>query len=229
VFLAFVGAEGVLLPELVDEIQRELARTVWTVVDGDDTPRVRSLGLAGFGTEIVLARFSVPFELAMSAVRRAWVPGDLRLITADLAVEERLFELDVEIRNNVPGTEGWQGDRAWFHGELTDDRAFDPSAYLVAVEEGTGDYVGLVRFWRNPGGPRLGLVGVTRGRRGSVLAAALLHRAMRAASTWGFATFATETARTNRSTRPLLARLGVEPCGRDLLMARSDEGRSAKD
>jgi hypothetical protein len=35
--------------------------------------------------------------------------------------------------------------------------AFNPATYLVAVEEDTGEYIGLVRIWMNRSGPRIGM------------------------------------------------------------------------
>jgi GNAT superfamily N-acetyltransferase len=88
------------------------------------------------------------------------------------------------------------------------------------VEDRSGEYVGLIRIWRNPAGPRLGLVGVRRDHRGSPLAPALLERALTAAETWGHPTFETETSSSNRVVYPRMQRVGAESLGRFFQMVR---------
>ena len=89
-----------------------------------------------------------------------------------------------------------------FHEELTDAPPFDPDGYLVAVDKRTGRYVGLVRFWRNPTGPRLGLLGVLPEFRIPSLAAGLLEAGL---------TGAADQASPKRSTRRSRVRCEVIP------------------
>lgn len=80
----------------------------------------------------------------------------------------------------------------WFHGELAERPPFDPGGYLVGVDEATGAYAGLIRIWRNPAGPRFGMIGAARQYRNTLLAAALLRQALEAAATWGSDMFTAE-------------------------------------
>ena len=192
----------------------DLNRPVHITIDAGDTGTSESLAAAGFVTEVESERFVVQFDAAFRWLRRGSVPSGFHLISADTADRDRLFELDNRLRGFVPGTDGWQGDRRWFDAELNDSPPFDPAGYVVAVHETSGDYAGLIRFWRNRSGPRLGLIGVLPTFRRSTIAAALLRAGLEAASTWGFNTFTTETSTSNRAIYPRLVRLGGTPTGR---------------
>ena len=100
------------------------------------------------------------------------------------------------------------GNRMWFDAELSDSPPFDPSGYIVAVDTSSGALTGLVRFWRNADGPRLGLIGVVPEHRGSGLAAALLKHAAAAACTWGHDAFVAETQSINSAVHPRLSKIG---------------------
>jgi hypothetical protein len=45
------------------------------------------------------------------------------------------------------------------------DPELDPRTYLVAVDQGRGEYIGLVRVWMNRPRPRIGMFGVLRTHR----------------------------------------------------------------
>ncbi len=173
-----------------------------------DTSLVGQLVTAGFDIENTIEHFTVPFDSALSAVSRAHLPARYRLIDVSGADHDRLFNLDNQVRQLVPGTDGWHGNRVWFEDELT-----DPAAYAVAVEAATGDYVGLARMWRNPDGPRFGLIGVLENHRRPSPAPALLGQVLSQAAEWGYPGFTTETALTNGVVHPRLSRIGT-PTGR---------------
>jgi hypothetical protein len=65
-------------------------------------------------------------------------------------------------------------DRQGFRNQTYDAPDFDPATYLVAIEQATGCYAGLVRVWNRPSGPRLGLLAVGGGDRRRGLAIWLL-------------------------------------------------------
>lgn len=159
-------------------------------------------------------RFVVPFDAILRRLERtAWVPTGYAIRSVDDVDEDRAFELDNKGWNLVPGTDGWRGDRVWFGEELRSDE-FDPAAYLIAIEETTVTYAGLLRVWRNPDGSRPGLVAVLPEHRVHSLAAALLKQGLGAASQWGFDTLATETSPQSPATYPRLIRMGSQPVGR---------------
>ncbi|MBT8198757.1 MAG: hypothetical protein KJO84_09705 [Acidimicrobiia bacterium] len=205
VFLRFVGDAEAYGP-LADGVIATLGRRVHAFTRSEEM--LAALERAGFGIENVTEDFAVPFDRALALTSRAWLPSGYSLHRADEVDEDRLFALDNMLRRDVPGSDGWRGNREWFHDELHGDPAFDPSAYLVAQEENSGEYVGLTRIWRNDSGPRLGLIGVRRHHRGSTLAPFMLHRALESAATWGSEVFHTGTSLSNRAVYPKLSRIG---------------------
>lgn len=219
-FLRFVGADPAVHRPLTEAVVATLGRSVYTFVDADDVPAVEALRSAGFEVDLVEEAFRIRFDQVLALVDRAWIPKGLSLHQADEVDEHLLFELDNTIRRDTPGTEGWQGDPRWFHEEFADTPPFDPSAYLVAVDDQSGEYVGLIRVWRNPSGPRLGLIGVVRQHRGTPLAAALLKAALTAASGWGYDSFTAETSLTNGAVYPRLHDLADESLGKFFQMVR---------
>jgi GNAT superfamily N-acetyltransferase len=101
-------------------------------------------------------------------------PAGVELVTADRVEEERLRELDDELRQDVPGSEGWRWVAGGFRAEMA-GADFDPSVYIVAVDG--VDYIGIARVWMRRPVPRLGFVGVSRPYRRRGVALALLSRA----------------------------------------------------
>jgi hypothetical protein len=165
-------------------VREELGRSVYAMVDEADAAHVAALAAAGFATEMVAERFRIRFDEALLLFRKEWVPTWARVESADAFDEQRLFDLDNELRQDVLGSEGWHGNRQWFHDELTVSPPFDPAAYLVAMDQRSGELVGLVRIWRNPDGPRFGMIGIRRSYRSTTIAGGLMRRALLAASTW---------------------------------------------
>ncbi len=217
-FLSVTG-DSAAIPALAGVAGAELGVALHLMAERDDVARVEAARRGGFDVEVEVERFLVRFDDALAMVRRAFVPSGVRLVAVTDVDEEAAFRLDNELRQDVPGTEGWRGDRAWFHAEIHDDEAFDPAAYLVAL--GAEDEpLGLIRFWRNPDLPRLGLIGVRRSHRGGVLAAALLKEGLLAARGWGSEVFATETSLSNRAVHPRLSRLAASREGISLQLVR---------
>ncbi|HUH14346.1 MAG TPA: GNAT family N-acetyltransferase [Gaiellaceae bacterium] len=219
-FLDFACRNPAAYGPLTEAAAEALRCRLHTLVDAAAGDAVAALEAAGFETELVQERFRIRFDRALALVDRAWVPRGFGVRRADEVEEERLFALDNALRRDTPGTDGWQGDRRWFHDELAEAPPFDPRAYLVAIDEGGGEYVGLARIWRNPAGPRFGLLGVLRRYRSTSIAAALLKQALTAASRWGHPTFTTETSPVNRVVYPRMQRLGAESLGRSLQLVR---------
>lgn len=183
---------------------------VHITVDASDTTATNQLIATGFSQTLQTDAFAVPVDLALNRLRRARVPRRFRVMSANDVPAGALSELDNRLRQDVPGTSGWEAPVAWVADEL-DDAAFDPSGYLVAVEADSDHCVGLVRFWRNPSAVRLGLLGVLPAQRRSLLASGLLRRGIEAVKQWGESTFVTETSPANTATHPALLRLGLTP------------------
>ena len=205
---------------LIDAAAAALGRSLYATVHSDDRVLLVALRAAAFTTDFVAEGFRVSFGRALAMIDRAWLPPGFSIHPADTVDEGRLFTLDNTVRHDVPVTAGWRGDRDWFHEELVESPPFDPAGYLVAIDDRNGEYVGLVRIWPNATGPRLGLVGVIRQYRNTPIAAALLKRALTAASGWGHGSFVTETSQANTMVYPRLKRLGAESLGEYLRLVR---------
>lgn len=197
---------------LVDAVDSALGRSYSTMLEAAETDRVAALQQCGFEVEMVAERFRITFSEVLGLLERAWVPTGYEIWSITDVDERKAFELDNAIRNLVPGTDGWYGDAAWFHDELNSPE-FAADAYLIAIDQATGDHVGLLRIWRNPDGPRLGLIGVLPEHRSKPLAAALLKQGLHAASGWGYDSFLTETSPSNPHTFPRMKKLKSEQLG----------------
>ncbi len=194
---------------LVETVATGVRRPLHAHADCADGELLGMLAAAGFVEVMVAESFRVLFADALDVLQRVETPDWVAMIDAADADAGRLFTLDNTIRQDVPGTDGWRGDRDMFLDELA-----DPAAYAVAVDETNGEYAGLARVWRNPGGPRFGLVGVLRQYRGSPVGPALIRRVLEEAAGWGHESFVTETSLTNRAVHPRLARLAADKLGR---------------
>ncbi len=220
-FVAFARSAPSSLAALAGAAAAKLpSARIHTMVAANDAETVRALRAAGFDVEVVVERFRIAFARALAALRRAWVPEGFHLAHVDEVDEAQALELDNLLRRDVPGTDGWQGTLRMWRDELSESPPFDRSGYLVAVERVSGEPAGLIRFWRNPEGPRLGLLGVTRRHRGGPLAAGLLKSGLQAAADWGHETFVTETSPSNRVPYNAMARVGAQSQGRLLQLVR---------
>ena len=90
---------------------------------------------------------------------------------------------------------------------------FDPTTYLVAVEQATGRYAGLVRVWNRPSGPRVGLIAVGRGYRRRGLARVLLAQVFGVLQRGGRTEVVAEVDITNMASNRLLTDLGARRTG----------------
>ncbi|MGH8793691.1 MAG: GNAT family N-acetyltransferase [Stackebrandtia sp.] len=182
---------------------------VYASVDGSDVMARSALTAAGF----VLEYTDDVYEARFDAVARRLspeAPAGFSFTTADRADPSRWFTLDNTLRQDVRGSEGWRGDLRQFAEENRDSPYFDPSAYVIAVDDANGEYAGLVRFWNGPRPkPRLGLLGVVRQYRHAGLGRALLARGAAAASQWGGDSFTGETYRGATAMCALWKRLGA--------------------
>ncbi len=225
-FLSFAGGVEPECRILVNAVRRSVGGDLHTQVSEQDPEKTRILRTLGFETEHQFEEFRVPFAVALRRLHRAWTPSGFKIISAECADIDGLLRLDDAIRQETPGTGGWQGCRDWIIDEL-DSPAFDPSAYLIGVHQASGCYAGLVRLWRNQRGPRLGLVGVLPIYRRSTLASALLRRSLDSASAWGSSTFTTEVSLSNSVVYRRLRTLETESVGRFFQLVRPGEEKQS--
>lgn len=182
-------------------------------VDGRDSAERDVLVAAGFADSRRQAVVALPLEDALASLAGATLPPDIEARSAVEVDEHRLRLLDDELRQDIPGTPGWRSTPEEFRDHTFADPAFDPRTYLVAVERRSDQYVGLVRIWMNPDGPRLGAVGVRRGYRRRGIASALIARALEAVRTTGAPDVTTEYDVENVAARTLAERLGARQLG----------------
>ena len=154
----------------------------------------------------------IPTDPAVTGLLVAGEPAGVVIVSAADAFEDDLRLLDDALRQDVPGGAGWRWDPANFDEE-TFSSEFDPATYLVAVDEASGDYIGLVRVWIRPGRPRLGLIAVARGSRRQGLARALLGRAFGVLHERGRAEVTTEIDDANVACLALLTGIGARRVG----------------
>jgi ribosomal protein S18 acetylase RimI-like enzyme len=125
----------------------------------------------------------------------------LALAAADL---DRLRLLDDELRDDVPGTDGWR----WQHDAFVEETFSSPSVYLF-----TPGYSGICRAWLREPTPRLGFVGVRRSERGRGLGRALVAAVLGELQALGYDEVTTEIDETNRPSQRLFASLGARRIG----------------
>jgi RimJ/RimL family protein N-acetyltransferase len=187
----------------------------YATFDAGDAAAITALGDVGFAVHRREHNYAIPV-----ARIDAPVPAGLRIITADRTEPESLMLLDCALREDVPGSEGWQPDPVWFREETYDSPFFDPPAYLVALD---GDaYVGLARIWNGPDPePRLGMIGVLEPYRRRGLARALIARAFAVHADRGTPRVLAEADATNGPSNALMASLGATIIGGTVELYRS--------
>jgi glutamate/tyrosine decarboxylase-like PLP-dependent enzyme/RimJ/RimL family protein N-acetyltransferase len=199
--------------EAAAEYARSQAASVITAVDVSAEKEHEALRSAGFrvSRRELIVEFTV--EAALAALRDDSTPPGIEIRSATEVDVERLSDLDEELRADVPGTSGWRNDPDEFHTQTFDVPEFEPTTYLVAVDRGSGEYVGLVRVWMNADGPRLGLAGVRRSERRRGIASTLLVRALQGVQATGASTVVAEYDATNAASAALARRLGARTIG----------------
>lgn len=206
-----------LLDAVIDDLPHELS-TIAAEADADELGRWTRRGFAARRSE---DEYEIP--VAASEGRSAPVPAGYRLSSAadcdiDLAVLRRL---DDDLRQDVPGTRGWVNDPDEFLAQTVQSPLFHPATSLVAVEEASGAYAGLVRLLVARRWAKLGLVGVRpdHSRRG--LGRALVATAFRPLRDIGVDLVLTEADATNEPARALLTGFGARRTGGTFELVRN--------
>lgn len=164
------------------------------------------------------SRFIV--EKARTWYERVDAPHGVVFIHADEVDETILRLLDNELRQDVPGTDGWQWDEADFRDETYEAADFDPTTYLVALDGDAGEWVGIVRVWMKQPTPRLGFIGVRRPYRRRGIARTLLCEVFARLDERGICEVSTEIDETNTASRALLEGLGARRTGTTVELIR---------
>jgi ribosomal protein S18 acetylase RimI-like enzyme len=185
-------------------------------VDAADGVVIAALAEAGFGE----GRRENEYEIPVRHVEAVW-PAGITIITAGETQLQPLMELDCAIRADIPGSDGWQPDPAWFREETYDSPFFDPQTYRVALDG--ADYVGLARVWKALPGHRyggLGCVGVRAPYRGRGLARALIASAFEPLAAAGVAAVTAEADTANLASHSLLTSFGAQVTGATVELRR---------
>lgn len=176
---------------------------LYATVDDND---VAAYAKRGF----VIHRRESHYLVPTGTVGQVEPPAGVELVTADRVAEDRLRELDDELRQDVPGSEGWSWDAVDFRAEMAGPD-YDAMVYIVAVHG--MNYVGIARIWMRHPVPRLGFVGVSRPYRRRGVALALLSRVFGVLASRGIPQVTTEIDETNTASRRLLEGLGAQKVG----------------
>jgi RimJ/RimL family protein N-acetyltransferase len=201
------------------DLARSNGVTVIVHIESDRADELRILAEAGFTPARREVKVEVDLDTALAAIGNARLPPGVAAISAADADADRLRLLDDALRDDIPGTAGWRSTPAEFAAETFDPPAFNPATYLVAVDEGTGKYIGLVRIWMNRAGPRIGMFGVLRAHRRRGITLALLARCLLTAREAGHRTTTSEYDETNDASRGVFARLGARQTGTTMELA----------
>lgn len=196
-----------------EESLAEVTSDVYCAVDATEIDPYSALGFDVHRREGI---YSVPTR----SVRIGRPPQGIVFARADEVDEKSLRLLDDELRQDVPGTQGWQWDEAAFREETYKATDFDPTTYLVALDEATGEYVGIARVWMKRPTPRLGFIGVLTSFRRRGIARALLAEVFARLDERGFHEVTTEIDETNTASRTLLEGLGARRTGTSVELIR---------
>jgi RimJ/RimL family protein N-acetyltransferase len=197
------------------QFARRKSVSVLTHISPDRVDEFRVLADAGF----IAARREARVDRALAKIGEARLPPGVVAISAADADVDRLRVLDDALRDDIPGTDGWRSTPEEFADETFRTPAFNPATYLVAVEEDTGEYIGLVRIWMNRWGSRIGMFGVLPAHRRRRIALALLARCLLAAREAGHQTTTSEYDETNEASARFFERLGAHRTGSILELA----------
>lgn len=197
---------------------------VITHISADRVDELSILADAGFTAARREVKVEVDLDEALANIGDARLPPGVAAISAADADVDGLRLLDDALRDDIPGTRGWRSTPEEFEDETFSAPAFNPSTYLVAVKEDTGEYIGLVRIWMNRSGPRIGMFGVLPAHRRRGITLALLARCLFAARELGHRTASSEYDETNEASASVFARMGARPTGNTVEFAMEPPG-----
>ncbi len=228
-FLFFDTWRADAYPPLADAVARDLCRDLYVTLEDAEFDALDACAAAGFAVHRRESYFRIPTDPAVTGLTGSALPAGLDLISAADADITRLRLLDDALRQDVPGTDGWRWDPAEFRDE-TFSLFFDPATYLVAVDQASGEYAGLVRVWRSRGGPRLGLIAMLAPYRRRGAARALLGHVFAVLAGRGNLSVVAEVDDTNEPSVSLLTGLGARRYGGSVeLIRRYRTGPSSAD
>lgn len=220
-FVRFRSCQDAACEPLLRAASENVEHDLYSWVDESDVEGQQRLGGLGFRVNRRENDYRVPTDPAVTGLAQVATADRWRIVTADSADEDRLRVLDDELRQDVPGCDGWEWDREGFRDETYDPTYFDPTTYLVAIDPSIDRYAGLVRIWNNPSGPKLGMVGIARQYRRQGLATILLARAFKTLYERGKIEVVTSGDVDNTASNALLLTLGAHRTGGSVELIRT--------
>lgn len=180
-------------PALVGLASMDVGGPFLVTRSGDDrAAAVAALRTAGFQR----ARTETLWRIPVRSLARFRPRGSHHLVPVTELDPAAVAELDNAVREDIPGTQGWQGTAGDLEETLADPE-LDPELYLIARDPASGSLDGLVRVWNRLPDPRLGCLGVRRSWRRTGLAADLVAAVAVTLQARGVTHVITETDTTN--------------------------------
>ncbi|MFC8801231.1 GNAT family N-acetyltransferase [Promicromonospora sp. NPDC057138] len=209
-WVLLLPADTEIWPAVIAERPRRIDRLLVSRPESAERTEGPVLAGAGFRRDRTEQAWRIPLD---GITAGAPVSDTHRLVPVTECDLARVTALDNEVRQSVPGCEGWSGTVADLRGTLEDDE-FDPDLYLVAVHRKTGAYDGLVRVWFRRPVPRLGCIGVVPAWRRTRLAPLMLATVARILRGRGIREVVAETDTTNRAAHSMTRNHGGLPLER---------------
>jgi ribosomal protein S18 acetylase RimI-like enzyme len=219
-FISIDAWTAAALSALMSAVTDDLRHDLYTVIDADDEAGLQDWSTAGFAVARREHHYLVPTATEKTRLTGAMLPAGISLVPADAVDEDGLRLLDDQLRQDVPGTDGWVNDPQKFREYTFDEQHFDPATYLVAIDDLNQAYAGLARVWTGPHRSRLGLVGVTAGYRRRGLAKALLAAVFTALCDRGIGEVAAEADAASAAANALLCGIGARRVGGSIELVR---------
>jgi GNAT superfamily N-acetyltransferase len=202
-FVAIDAWRDDVFDALLDAVVHDLPHELATIAAEADDAELTRWTRRGFAEHRRDDEYEIPLD--DPGLLRAPVPAGYSLISAGDAEVAELCRLDEELRRSVPATRGWVNDPDEFVEQTLHSTLFHPEAQLVAVEEATGAYAGLVRVGVARRWAKLAFIGVRPGHRRQGLGTALLASALRPLPDSGVTVVLAEADAADRSSQALLA------------------------
>jgi GNAT superfamily N-acetyltransferase len=217
-FVAIDAWRDEVFDALLDAVMHDLPHELATIAaEADDTELARWTR-RGFEVRRRVDEYEIPLDDPGRLF--VPVPAGYSLASAADADVDAVRRLDDELRQAMPGTRGWVNDPDDFVQHMLHSTLFHPATSLVAVEQATGGYAGLVRVGVAKRWAKLALVGVRAGHRRRGLGRAMVAAAFQPLRDGGVKLVLAETDTANAPSRALLAGFRARRTGGTLELIR---------
>jgi ribosomal protein S18 acetylase RimI-like enzyme len=171
-FVAIDAWRDDVFDALLDAVVHDLPHELSTIAAEADDIELARWTRRAFQIRRQDDEYEIPLDGVDGPV--APVPAGYSLLSPAEADIDEVCRLDEELRRTVPPTRAWVNDRDEFAEQMLHSTVFRPGTHLVAVEQATRAYVGLVRVWVTRRWAKLAFVGVRPAHRRRGLARAMV-------------------------------------------------------